>query len=489
MDFQNPASALKLISRPVAGGPSSRRSGWRFCLSARGPVWVKPVGAPSVQGVAKDWRAQSVGVGAVYPQLVRAARQRVQCQAHVSAPLARHSPVCHSLTPTLAVDNLARTVHRVGSYREAYAPLAGLEAGRVEQCHVAFPYAAALKLRLEQAAGFLALCHHEQPRGVHVEAVHHQRFGLAAPLCAQHALHRPPLRPPRHGEQAGRLVHHGHEAVFVYRFQQSVVILSQRVGINVEPLQHVFQYRQALAPAGRVVVEVAAKLGLGRLAPPEFGHAEGLEAVLVGALQQFRGATFACSRGRRAARLGAEYVVEVAPPPHGVEHAELREYPCLQFVRPPPPLGPQPVGLAPGLVGGAPGFGFHLGVAFLHAPQLGFHVLALAHQGGLVGPIGAESVAAELRLGHSGLVARLLFLANTAHLGKPPLRLGLHACGLKLCQPCVDGRYFALFFLEIPAGLQYVEHRRDEERPVVASAELPRIGGQVSHSAARHGHH
>ena len=57
-------------------------------------------------------------------------------------------------------------------------------------------------------------------------------------------------------------------------------------GVDVEALQHPCEHRLALSAAGGVELSVMAYHAFGRRSPPEFGHAEGLQSVHKGILQE-----------------------------------------------------------------------------------------------------------------------------------------------------------------------------------------------------------
>ena len=203
-----------------------------------GGVEVEAVGTKPVKRVAEDWRVKAERMGAMDAQLVGAASDGMERHAHTTAAFGKHAIVCDGLAPVERIDHLARAVHRVGAHGQADAPLARSEMLRVEQCFVTLPYAAACELRLKEAVAALILGHDEQPGGVHVEAMHHERRGPGTPRLTQDVGHRPPRGQPRNGKHPCRLDHYGNMAVFVDHLDAAFASGGQRVGVYVKLPRH-----------------------------------------------------------------------------------------------------------------------------------------------------------------------------------------------------------------------------------------------------------
>lgn len=109
-----------------------------------------------------------------------------------------------------------------------------------------------------------------------------------------------------HGKKSRGLADHHDVGVFVddaYLLEQCLSATEERIFLHIESLHHVGKDRHTLMLAGRVEVSLDTHLATLRWPYPELFHAEGLEVVQVGVLQEFGSTTFART-SRRNTDLG-----------------------------------------------------------------------------------------------------------------------------------------------------------------------------------------
>ena len=168
--------------------------------------------------------------------------------------------------------------------------------------------------------------------GVHIEAMDQERAGGVGVAFLQDAEDRGLAGLAGDGEHACGLVDYEQVFVFIDGVELGGIGVGdeERVGLDIESLQHVAKDGFALVSAGGVIVSVTANLSFRRVSPPPFGHGQRVELVLVGVLQELGGSTFA-GTGRRVAVGGfLEDQFDVFLFAVGVEEAELAEDPLLE---------------------------------------------------------------------------------------------------------------------------------------------------------------
>ena len=110
--------------------------------------------------------------------------------------------------------------------------------------------------------------------------------------------------------------------------------------------------------------------------------------------------------------------------------------------------------------------------------QLRLLILALACQSRFVGTLFALSIAQLLRQPHLFAVTVNGRLCLVSHLPEPFLQFNKLTVVLQQSHTAVYVAYLLLLAFEVTVGLQVVEHRRHEPRPVLASAYLSAICSQ-----------
>ena len=110
----------------------------------------------------------------------------------------------------------------------------------------------------------LVLGGQEEAGGVHVEAMNQQGTGGVGVPLLQDAEDGGLTGLSRDGEHAGGLVDHEQEFVFIDGVELGGIGVGdeERVGLDIESLQHVVEDGLALVAAGGVVVSVAADFTL-----------------------------------------------------------------------------------------------------------------------------------------------------------------------------------------------------------------------------------
>ena len=113
------------------------------------------------------------------------------------------------------------------------------------------------------------------------------------------------------------------------------------IRVYIESLQHPREDGLALAATGRIELSMLTDLALRRGAPPKLRHTDGLQAVLIGILQEFRRTAVACAARRQRILItdtGRAVVVlpdlnEILHFATCIQHLVLAEEPQLQFLR------------------------------------------------------------------------------------------------------------------------------------------------------------
>ena len=169
----------------------------------------------------------------------------------------------------------------------------------------------------------------------HIQPVHDKRSGSLGVEVVQPLEDGIEVVLARYGKHARRLVYYHQPFVLVENFQcrLPVYVLFQRIRFDLQSHEHVFQNRFTLPLARRIEMPLAAYLVLGRHAPPELAHGQGLEMMQVRILEQFGQGTFPRSGRRRLLRGTLENLAQVFHLAPGVEHPELGKQPQLESRR------------------------------------------------------------------------------------------------------------------------------------------------------------
>ena len=136
----------------------------------------------------------------------------------------------------------------------------------------------------------------------------------------------------RHRSQPRGLVDNRQPWVVVDNGYAKVGDLLMRVRVNVEPLHHKGEYRQAFAATSRIERAVVSNLGSRRFPPPKLSHASRREVVSEGVLQQARSGTFAGAGRGHALCCWLEDVQEVAAFATGITHHKQLKQTPLQMI-------------------------------------------------------------------------------------------------------------------------------------------------------------
>ena len=178
----------------------------------------------------------------------------------------------------------------------------------------------------------LVLGSKEEARGVHIEAMDQKRAGGVGVALLQDAEDGGLAGLAGDGEHACGFVDYEQVFVFIDGVELGGIGVGdeERVGLDIEALQHVAKDGFALVAAGGVIVSVAADLALGGVSPPPFSHGQRMELVLVGVLEELGGGTLACTGWRVAVGGLLEDLFDVFLLAVGVEEAELAEDPLLE---------------------------------------------------------------------------------------------------------------------------------------------------------------
>ena len=288
----------------------------------------------TVEGIAHDGTVHAIGVGGMDTELVGA--------AGLGVVVDEGSPFRRGIAKFIAgnrgfaileIDELVGAVVVVGTHGEADEAFGGLALRNAfQQCEVAFLDTAALELGLELGMDVLVLGGQEEAGGVHVEAMNQQGTGGVGVPLLQDAEDGGLAGLSRDGEHTGGLVDHEQEFVFIDGVELGGIGVGdeERVGLDIESLQHVAKDGFALVAAGGVVVSVTTDFTFGGVSPPPFGHGQRLQPLQVSMLQELGGGAFTGS-GRRVAAGGlGEDLFDVFRFAPGVEQAELAEDPLLE---------------------------------------------------------------------------------------------------------------------------------------------------------------
>ena len=149
------------------------------------------------------------------------------------------------------------------------------------------------KLLLQRVIGFLCLSHEDNARCRHVQSMgYHRTWPTLLCPCGYGV----GFLPPWHAEHPRWFVDDDHCLVFIHDLcSQMRGTCLFGTGIDIESLHHPRQYWLAFASTGRVELLVMTDQVLRTFAPPELCHANGLQPLFIGILQQFGCTTVACA--------------------------------------------------------------------------------------------------------------------------------------------------------------------------------------------------
>lgn len=194
-------------------------------------------------------------MGAVDTELMRAPRLRPKPQTIVRHLLINGD----SFTTIVIINHLSWAVIKVGAQRQRDSAFLRniLRQGLAQDGDIALAYLVFGKLLLKVVVSFEGLGNDHQSTRCHVEAMNDEgRFIVRIALLHQ-GLYTHALALPGYREHAGRLTDDTNVVILIDDLQlgcKSLILLLtlQRIGIDIDPLQHPMKDRLAFTIAGRI---------------------------------------------------------------------------------------------------------------------------------------------------------------------------------------------------------------------------------------------